>query len=319
MTKPPRTYRVLLILALLAIISVLAGSGCGGDTYTRVNLQKKYPREPVSGLTGAAITTGQPALRVGIAGVISPAMTLESYQQLLQYMGKTLGRPVQLVQRPTYSEMNELIKNRQVEVAFVCSLAYVEGKSDFDMELLAAPQVRGAITYNSYLIVPADSTAAQLEDLRGKVFAFTDPLSNSGRLAPTYELARIREKPETFFRNYIFTYNHDYSIQAVADRLVDGAAVDSLIYDYLASVNSPLIRKTKVIASWGPYGIPPVVVHPGLDISLKTELKEFFLSLHTEAEGLNILDSLLIDRFVEVSDGIFDSLRQMKQRLAGAQ
>jgi len=37
-------------------------------------------------------------------------------------------------------------------------------------------------------------------------FAFTDPVSNSGRFAPTYQLLQSGERPDTFFSRYIFTY-----------------------------------------------------------------------------------------------------------------
>lgn len=314
--KPSSFVRSLLPFLLLSL--ALASASCNQEEYTRVNLNNKFPQEPVAGLIKSATgPRGQP-LRVGIAGVISPAMTLESYNDLLQYLGKKLDRPVELLQRPSYNEVNELVRNKEVELAFVCSLAYVEAKADFGMELLVVPQVRRESTYYSYLIVPADSRAASLADLKGKVFAFSDPLSNSGRLAPTYQLSLMNKKPETYFRNYIFTYNHDYSIQAVADKLVDGAAVDGLIYDYFKTINSPTVKKTRVVSSWGPYGIPPVVVNPGLDAPLKDDLKTLFLNIDSDDEGRSILDSLMIDRFVPASDAAYDSVREMRARVAKA-
>lgn len=300
------------------LVILLAGVSCASDPRTRVNLENRTSQGPVSGLAGDAVRSENATLRIGIAGVISPRLTLESYHELLQYLAAKLGRPVELVQRPTYQEMNELIRDRQVDVGFVCSLAYVDGKSNFNMRLLVAPQVRGATSYYSYLIVPEGSTATGIQDLRGKLFAFSDPLSNTGRLAPTYQLALLGEKPETFFKNSIFTYNHDYSIQAVADGLVDAAAVDSLIYDYFRAIDSPLVRKTRIISTWGPYGMPPVVAHPDIDPILEQRIKSLFLNIHLDPEGKRILDSLVIEQFVEVDDGIYDSLRRMKTKIAGA-
>ena len=91
------------------------------------------------------------------------------------------------------------------------------------MEALVVPEVNGIPLYYSYLIVRADAPFRSLADLRDRTFAFSDPLSNSGRLVPVYQLALMGETPESFFGRYIFTYAHDNSIKAVAENLVDAA------------------------------------------------------------------------------------------------
>ena len=78
----------------------------------------------------------------------------------------------------------------------------------------------------------------------------------------------MSETPDSFFRKYVFTYSHDNSIKSVAEKLVDGAAVDSLVYDYTVARSPLFSAKTRVIQKSGPYGIPPVVVHPGLNPEL---------------------------------------------------
>jgi phosphonate transport system substrate-binding protein len=200
-------------------------------------------------------------------------------------------------------------------VAFVCTLAYVKGNESFGMELLVVPQMHGEIVYYSYLIIPEESSATRLEDLRDASFAFTDPMSNSGHLAPTYQLSLLGEAPASFFGRYVFTYSHDNSITAVADKLLDGAAVDSLVYDQMVANNPELASKTQVIARWGPYGIPPVVISSTLDPQLKKQLLDFFLDLHNSDEGGRILHHLAIDKFVVAPDDIYDSVREMKTEL----
>ncbi len=101
----------------------------------------------------------------------------------------------------------------------------------------------------------------------------------------------------------------------MADKLTGGAAVDSLVYEQLAAGDPELISRTRVIARWGPYGIPPVVVSPTLDSQLKQQLQSLFLGLHDSDEGSSILSSLAIDRFVVVPDDTYDSIREMKNKL----
>lgn len=82
-------------------------------------------------------------LRVAVAAVISPKGTVESYAPFLDYLSSRLARPVELVQRRTYLEINDLIAKGEVDIAFVCTSAYVAGRDQFGMELLAAPEVNG--------------------------------------------------------------------------------------------------------------------------------------------------------------------------------
>lgn len=256
-------------------------------------------------------------LRVAVAALLSPSRTLDAYHDLLTHMGQRLGRGVQVFQRGTYAEVNDLLKHREVDLAFVCGGALLAGERDFGMRVLVVPEVRGKTAYYSYLVVSRRSGAERLEDLRGKSFAFSDPQSNSGRLAPVYQLMLRGETPEHFFRRTVFTYSHDNSILAVADGLVDGAAVDSLVYDYLRAWHPAAVSDTRVIASWGPYGIPPVVVHPDIEPAFHSALKGLLLSMHGVPDGRKILRRLLIDRFVEAGPELFQSMREMDARMKG--
>ncbi|RME48301.1 MAG: phosphate/phosphite/phosphonate ABC transporter substrate-binding protein, partial [Chloroflexi bacterium] len=257
-------------------------------------------------------------LRMAVAAVNSPRITLAYYSRLADYLAAHLGMRGELVQGKTYAEINDLVREGNVTLAMVCTNPYVEGQEDFGMEALAVPEVNGEAVYYSYLIVPQDSPASSLEDLRGRTFAFTDPLSNSGRLVIVYQLALMGETSESFFSRYIFTYSHEHAIKAVAEGLVDGAAVDSLIYDYFAAVEPERVAGTKVIARYGPFGSNPVVVHPNLDPELKTRIQQLLLNMHQDPEGQAILSALRIDRFVLPDDAAYDSVREMRRRIRQA-
>jgi phosphonate transport system substrate-binding protein len=251
-------------------------------------------------------------LRVAVAAVISPKGTVESYGDLLAYIGRKLNRRVELVQRQTYAEVNDLVKSGDVDVAFVCTSAYVVGQRDFGMELLVAPQVNGETVYYSLLIVPADSPARSLADLRGRVFAFTDPMSLTGRVYPTSLVKSLDGTPESFFSRIFFTYSHDNAIQAVANHVADGASVDSLVYNYLLARDPTVGTRVRVLDRSPAFGIPPVVINPHLGPQLKETLRELFLQMDTDPAGQSILRNLMIDRFVLVSDRIYDSARALE-------
>lgn len=254
-------------------------------------------------------------LRIAVAPVLSARATASLYQQLADYLATRLGRPVELVQGKTYGEINDMLKSGEITVALVCTNPYLQGQDDFGMELLAVPEIHGELVYYSLLIVGRNTESASLSDLRGASFAFSDPLSNTGRLVPAYQLALLGTNADAFFSQTIFTYSHDSSVRAVADGVVTAASVDSLVYDYLASTEPDLVARVRVIDRWGPFGINPVAVNPRLDEQTKAELRRVFLGMDTEPEGRAILANLDIDRFVVADDSMYDSVREMRAYL----
>lgn len=294
-------------LLLVCIFFLLVVTGCQNQTAVK-KVRLNYTEQLAT--SAPSDTTARP-LRVAVAAIISPQSTYTTYRSLLDYLGKDMSRSSQLVQRSTYAAINELVRVGQVDMAFVCTRAYVEGHDSFGMELLAVPQIHGQPVYYSYIIVSSQTVIGSLSELRGHSFAFTDPLSNTGHLVPIYLLNQMGENPETFFDRTTFTYSHDNSIHSVAEGVVDAAAVDSLVYDQLVVQDPSIAENTRIIYQSPPYGAPPVVVHPDLDPELKEELQQKLLHLHETPEGQQILQRIGVDRFVLTEDSAYDSIRAM--------
>ncbi len=144
-------------LLSLGVVALLAGCAARADALPFVDLAD---RQPLPAVGEADVTP----LRVAFAAVISPRGTVEGYQPLVDYLAERLDRPVELVQRRTYAEVNDLVRRGEVDLAFVCTSAYVIGHREFGMQLLAAPRVNGETVYHSYLIVPS----IQLGPLHGR-------------------------------------------------------------------------------------------------------------------------------------------------------
>lgn len=304
---------VVMTSCILMAIGLLLCSACERREVLQVSLK------PGAAAPEPARPSSQAPLRIGMGAMITPRDGYVYYQRLHEYMEKKLGRPVKLVDRENYDEMNRLLETGNVDAAFVCAGPYVEGKSAFGLELLAMPLVKGKPVYHSYIIVHRGSHVKDLKGLRSKSFAFTDPKSNSGKLAPTYMLARMNETPERYFSRIEYTYGHDKSIRAVAEKLVDGAAVDSLIWEYAALKNPELTGQTRIIEKSPPYGIPPVVVRPGIDPALKKQLKDILLGAANDPEGKGILAGMMIDGFAEADDSNYDTIRAMNSWIAAQQ
>ncbi len=255
-------------------------------------------------------------LRIAVGGMITPKEGFVYYREFIDYIGEKLDRPVEFIDREKYDEINMLMKSGQIDVAFVCSGPYVDGHDEFGMELLAAPQAYRKTVYYAYIIVAKDSPIDSFEALRGKTFAFADPLSNTGKIVPEYMLAKMNETPETFFKKSIYTYAHDKSIKAVAQGVVDGASVDSLIWEYTNRTNPGLTAKTKIIETSPPYAVPPVAVRKGLGPAIKRKLRGILLNADRDERGKELLEKMMIEKFIVIDDSAYNSVREMKSWIA---
>ncbi|MCX9085377.1 MAG: PhnD/SsuA/transferrin family substrate-binding protein [Candidatus Methanoperedens sp.] len=242
---------------------------------------------------------------------------------MIKYISQKTGVSVKIIQRRNYQEINDLIKENEIDFAFVCGGAYIEGNSEFGMKLLVVPVVDNKTSYNSYIIVQNESNYSGLSELRGKKFALSDPLSNSGKLYPAYRLYLMNETLDSFFgkdvkgkNNWFYTYSHDNSIIAVSKYLAEGAAVDSLVYDYMKETHPEMIARTRIIEISPPFGIPPIVVSKDIDPLLEEKLRTIFLSMNRDEEGKKILENVKIDRFLQPNDSAYDSIREMRGQVS---
>ncbi|MBI4650715.1 phosphate/phosphite/phosphonate ABC transporter substrate-binding protein [Candidatus Desantisbacteria bacterium] len=279
------------------------------DTPKKISFEKKETLKVKHKLSS------KESIRIAAGGMITPKEGFGYYKRFLDYIAGKTGKDIIYVDREGYAEINKLIKNSAVDLAFVCGGPYVDGHSEFGMELLVAPQVYGGTVYHSYIIVHKNSKIKSFKELKGKIFAFTDPLSNTGKIIPPFLLAQINATPETFFKKILYTKSHDKSIKAVAQGIVDGASVDSLIWEYFNRINPEITSQTKIIKKSSPYGIPPVVVRHGLNPELKNKLKEVFLNAHNDNNGKEILKGMMIDKFVTIYDSAYNSIREIKKNI----
>ena len=236
-----------------------------------------------------------------VSAMTSPATTLKHYNELRDYLASKLGQPVLLKQRRTYAEINQLLENNDVSMAFTCTGGFLDGHHAFGLEALAVPIVHGEIRYQSFIIAARDETAKSLLELKGRVFAFTDPLSLTGRIYPTAKVNALGYKTSNFFKKTFYTASHDKSIAAVANGIADAAAVDSLIFNALLKDPQSVAHKVKVIEVSDYFGMPPIVVAPSMPKEEKLALLKILLGMATDPEGKLVLDALDYNGFM-VSD-----------------
>jgi phosphonate transport system substrate-binding protein len=252
---------------------------------------------------------------MSVVSIVSPRDTFQSYSELVKALGVKLGREVELVQRRTYREVNDLLIAGQLDVVFLCTGGWLElrERAPNAAAIVAMPQSAGKTTYESLIIVPAASSAMTLDDLAGKRFAFTDELSLSGREYVVELLRRSGRRADDFFESTLYTHSHDRSITAVAKGLVHGAAVHSTVLAQMSATQPLLTERVRVIHRSAEFGASPVVVSTRLPDELRARVRDALLSLEADAEGASALRMLQIDRFVVPPPGAFDSAERLRE------
>lgn len=250
-------------------------------------------------------------LRIGLAPVFqfldNQSDFLESWRG---YLVAELQRPVAFVQRGSYREIIELLYLDQLDAAWLCGFPFI--RHERRLKLLAVPLFQAKPLYRSYLIVPASDTRTEnLLGLRDKIFAYSDPDSNSGYLYTQYALAQIRERSGGFFNRTFFTWAHRKVVEAVAVGLANGGAVDGYVWETLRRSHPELTSKTRVVEKSPVFGFPPFVARASLPDADFTALQRVLIAMHGDGEGKKLLAQLNLDGFIPGERSLFDGIARM--------
>ncbi|MGV7240272.1 substrate-binding domain-containing protein [Caballeronia sp. M23-90] len=219
-----------------------------------------------------------------------------------------LGAEVAFVQRRSYGEITELLLADQLDLAWVCGYPYVTHADK--MKLLAVPQYQGKPLYRSYLLVPAsDTSTTSIAALGGRVFAYSDPQSNSGYLVPRTELIRMGLDPRRFFSKTFFTFAHRKVVEAVASGLASAGEIDGYIFDTLVKQVPDSTIGVRIAWRSPQYGFPPIVTRRNLAGDMFSSLQTALISMNADAAGRDVLQQLNLDRFIAGDDSLFDGVR----------
>ena len=234
-------------------------------------------------------------------------------KRLQDFLSRQTEREVQLVQRRTYEEITSLLISGQLTAAWICGYPYTVYAEQ--LAVVAVPLWRGRPLYQSYLIVSSGRAAQSLQDLKRDLHAFSDPNSNSGYLVTLADLAKIRQKPEDFFRKTFFTYSHRNVVRAVASGLAESGSVDGYVWEVIAEIEPELAKRTKVIARSEWLGFPPVACLKRLKSQPETQAVErALLNMQSDPDGAEVLRLLRLDGFVAAPPKIYDGIaRKMRE------
>jgi len=200
----------------------------------------------------------------------------------------------------------------EADVAFMCapSFIWLRNLRPPPAELLGVLPVfddernQGKPVYFCDVVVRNDAPIHAFSGLEGGTWAYNDACSLSGYYSLLDKLAES-SADESFFDNIFCSGSHLNSIETVLNGRADAAAIDSNVLRIQFREAPTLCKELRVVESWGPYPIQPVVVSSALPTELKQRLRSAFLSTEQDQQTRRTLKQFGLSCFVAADGGAY--------------
>ena len=250
-----------------------------------------------------------PVLRVSAIPDEAPTELQRKFKPLGDYLKKETGMEVQFTPVTDYAAVVEGLANNKIDMAWLGGFTFVQAKLRTNGGAQPIVQRAEDEKFTSKFIVPADSPATILADLKGKTFAFGSASSTSGHLMPRFFLARDGIDADKDFKAVAFSGAHDATLAFVASGRADAGVLNASVYDKLVEMKNPNVAKVRVLATTPSYVDYNWTVRPGLDAALTKKLTEAFLKLDpARPEHKEIMGLQRASKFVRTKASNYDGI-----------
>lgn len=261
---------------------------------------------PVFTVQAATDESANPTkLKIGLLPGESAPTVMRLNEPLRLHLEKALGMPVELMVGANYAATGEALRFGRIDIAYLGPVTYILQGRRVQLEPFARPShALVGPTFQAVVIVPADSKAQSLKDLKGKEVAFGDPASTSGTWVPRYMLAEAGLVSE---RDYTLRVlgAHDAVALAVASKKVAAGGLSRPIYERLlreGKLNPDSVR----VLTYSP-AIPEYMwtFREGLSPEMKEKIRKAFISI-TDPAALGVFRA---EAFIPSVDSDVDRVR----------
>ena len=290
-----RNYFLLLVMLMMIII---AGCTTKGELGTASNPIKMYFVPSME--AGKVVTSGK-AIAAGLE--------------------KLTGYKYKIAVPTNYAAVIEAMGADQADIGWLPTFAYILANQKYQAQVALTTVRNGLEKYRGQFVVRADSGIESLEDINGKVVAYTDASSTSGYIYPSALLKLNGIEAD----KYYFAGGHPQAILAV----YQGSADVGCSYWSPPQNDEPQDARKAVLETypdimekvipiaftdWIPNDT--VTFRKGISDEMKTIIVDALLQFAASAEGHNVLHELYsVDYFVKSSDSDYDIVRESLETL----
>jgi phosphonate transport system substrate-binding protein len=228
---------------------------------------------------GVPVHAQSGVLRVSAIPDEAPTELQRKFKPLGDYLKKETGLDIQFTPVTDYAAVVEGLATNKIDLAWLGGFTFVQAKLRTNGAAVPIVQRAEDEKFTSKFIVPIDSKAKTLADLKGATFAFGSPSSTSGHLMPRYFLLNAGIDPEKDFKTVAFSGAHDATVAFVAAGRAAAGVLNASVMDKLIESGNPNAAKVRVLATTAPYYDYNWTVRPGLDAATTKKLADAFLKL----------------------------------------
>ncbi len=234
------------------------------------------------------------------------------------YLSKKTGYNITPRVLTSYAAVTEGMTSNNVDIGWVGPLDYVIAHQINGAEAVTKSVRGGLPSYKAFIIVNAKANINSIADLKGKKFAFGDPLSTSSNLWPRYIMKKNGLNPDSDVTGVNISNQTQISVNVCQGTVDAGAIYDDARKNAGAETSCPgIMTKTKVLATTDP-PIPgdPQMIRHNLNSAQKKKLKDAMIAMGTDPTIQPALKALYtIDSLVPAQDSDYDPIRDIVRQV----
>ena len=241
---------------------------------------------------------------------LSPSIPRALFEALADHVQRALGHErvsLRVETRASGPQKGGECSSFRDDLAFMCAPSFVWALEMHPppLELLGVLPVfddernLGRPVYFCDVVVRSDAPIHAFSELEGGSWAYNDACSLSGYYSLLNKLAQSGTD-ENYFDNLYCSGSHLNSIEAVLSGEADAAAIDSNVLRIQLREAPALQERLRVIESWGPFPIQPLVVRSTLHPDLKERLRAAFLTTEQDQRTRRTMQEFVLSHFVAV-------------------
>jgi len=297
-----RSRSVTAIAIMLAVVIIVGGCG------------NKQTGESSS--RNADIGTAANPIRMAMVPSLDTQKLVVSGERLAAMMEKETGLKYEVSVPTSYTAVITAMGAGNVDIGWLSPIPYIIAHDKYGVKVILKTVRKGSTDYYSFIIARKDTGINKLADLKGKKFAYGDPVSTSGAIYPKHLIRTSGYNPDTFFSEVMYAGAHDRVVMAVYNKQVDGGAIYGQPGDdarnRVMTALPDVMSKTRVIAQSIPIPNDTVSLRKGLPPAIEKKIIQGLIAASKSEAGRKLLyDVGSIDGFAPAKDKDYDSVRKV--------